>query len=141
MRVSINWLKDLVGGLDAYAIEDIAEKLTMAGLEVEAIEDFSAGLDGVVVAQILTKSAHPQADKLTICAMANGADEPVQVVCGAPNHQEGDWVLMAKVGAQLPNGMAIKEAQIRGESSFGMLCSEAELGLSDNHDGIIVLDP
>ena len=141
MRVSITWLKKLVNGLEEVSLEDIAHKLTMAGLEVEAVEDPASRLQRVVVAKILEKHQHPKADKLSLCVVDAGTAQPVRVVCGAPNHQEGDWVVFAQVGASLPNGMDIVEATIRGEKSFGMLCSEAELGISKNHDGIIILSP
>ena len=128
MRVSINWLRDLVSGLDQVSVDEIAEKLTMAGLEVEAVEDPGAQLAHVVVAKILEKHQHPKADKLSLCLMDAGGDKPIRVVCGAPNHQQGDWVIFAQVGAHLANGMDIGEATIRGEKSFGMLCSESEWG-------------
>ena len=137
MRVSTNWLRELSGLTKAVSVEMIADKLTMAGLEVEAIEDKAKGFGNVVVGHILEKQQHPQADKLTLCLVNVGESEPVKIVCGAPNHKQGDWVIVARPGAVLPNGLAIKPTKIRGEESAGMLCSESELGISENHDGIM----
>ena len=139
MRVSANWLRELTGLTEDVSIEKISEKLTMAGLEVEGIEKQALGFDKVVVGHIVKKGQHPQADKLSLCEVDVGATDPVQIICGAPNHVEGDWVIAALPGARLANGMEIQHTQIRGVDSSGMLCSEAELGISDQHEGIIIL--
>lgn len=141
MRISFHWLSELVDLTDEVGPDAIAERLSLAGLEVEAVEDQAAPLKGVVVARVLEKAPHPQADRLSVCSVDRGASEPVQVVCGATNFKAGDLVAFAPVGTTLPGGLEIKEAAIRGVTSRGMLCSERELGVSDRHEGIIVLDP
>lgn len=138
MKVSLKWLNDYVE-IDLTP-EKLAEKLTMAGLEVEGIEQVTAGFSGVVTAKIVSIKPHPGADKLKLCEVDKG-DEVVEVVCGAPNVQVGQIAPLATVGAKIPGGYEIKLARIRGEVSYGMLCSEMELGLSDDHTGIMVLPP
>lgn len=140
MRVSFKWLRELVDLPPEVTAADVARKLTFAGLEVEGLEDQAAQLEHVVVARIQSKEPHPNADKLTVCVVDAGG-ELVPVVCGAKNHSAGDLVVLAKVGAKLPGGLEIKKAKLRGVESEGMLCSARELGLSDEHEGIIVLDP
>lgn len=136
MKVSIKWLKDYVD-IDLTPLR-LAEMLTMAGLEVESIAEIGAGFTGVVTAKIVSVSPHPQADKLRICMVDRG-DAIVQVVCGAPNVAEGQVSALATVGAEIPGGYQIKSSRIRGEVSDGMLCSERELGLSEDHSGIMIL--
>lgn len=138
MKVSLKWLKDYVE-IDVSARE-LAEMLTMAGTEVESIEELGAGFSGVVAARILSVRPHPQADKLKLCEVDMGK-EVVQVVCGAPNVAAGQVAPLATVGAEIPGGYIIKASTIRGEVSYGMLCSEQELGLGENHSGIMVLPP
>jgi len=138
MKVSLRWLKDYVE-IDVPARE-LAEMLTMAGTEVESIEELGAGFSGVVAARILSVRPHPQADKLKLCEVDMGK-EVVQVVCGAPNVAAGQVAPLATVGAEIPGGYIIKASTIRGEVSYGMLCSEQELGLGEDHSGIMVLPP
>jgi phenylalanyl-tRNA synthetase beta chain len=137
MKVSINWLNNFVDVSDLDP-NDIAEKLTMCGLEVDAVEELKA-LDNVVVAKVAECGKHPDADKLSLCQVYDGT-ETHQVVCGAPNVAEGQTVVFAKVGAVLPGNFKIKKAKIRGIESFGMICAEDEIGISEDHDGIMVLD-
>jgi len=138
MQVSIKWLKDYIE-IDLTP-EELAAKLTMAGLEVEAVERKSPSFSGVVVAKILSISRHPNADKLSLCRISTGAEE-YAVVCGASNIREGDVVPLAKVGATIPGGYTIKRSQIRGELSEGMLCSEEELEIGGDNTGIMILPP
>jgi phenylalanyl-tRNA synthetase beta chain len=137
MKVSINWLNDFVDVSDLNP-SDIAEKLTMSGLEVDAVEHKPA-LDNVVVAKVKECVKHPDADKLSLCQVFDG-EETHQVVCGAPNVAAGQTVVFAKIGAELPGGLKIKKAKIRGTESSGMICAEDEIGISENHDGIMILD-
>ncbi len=137
MKVSINWLNKFVDVSDLDP-KDIAEKLTMCGLEVDAIEE-KKSLDNVVVAKVMKCGKHPDADKLSLTEVFDGTDT-YQVVCGAPNVAEGQTVVFAKVGAVLPGDFKIKKAKIRGLESLGMICAEDEIGISDDHDGIMVLD-
>ncbi len=117
----------------------LGERLTMAGLELEAIEPAAPAFSGVLVGEILSAEKHPQADKLRICRVASGQGEPLQIVCGAPNARAGLKSALAMVGAALPEGLRIKAAKLRGTESAGMLCSAKELGLSDSSEGILEL--
>ncbi|MCK9230931.1 MAG: phenylalanine--tRNA ligase subunit beta [Syntrophales bacterium] len=137
MLVSLKWLKDYVDC--SLPLEELAEILTMAGLEVESVTTVAPDFSGVVVAEITAITPHPNADKLVLCDVATG-DETLRVVCGAPNTRTGALVALAKVGAVIPGGYTIKDSKIRGEASRGMLCSEQELGISDDHSGIMILD-
>ncbi|HEY3346665.1 MAG TPA: phenylalanine--tRNA ligase subunit beta [Nitrospirota bacterium] len=136
MRISYNWLKEFVD-FDLTP-QQVSDRLTMAGLEVEGLEYLGEGISGVVVAQIKTMKPHPDADKLTLCEVDRG-DGVVQIVCGAKNMKEGDKVPLATVGAKLPNGMEIGKAKLRGIESFGMLCSDKELGLAKESAGLLIL--
>ncbi len=136
MQVSIKWLKDYIE-LNLTP-EELAEQLTMAGLEVEAMERKTPDFSGVVVAKILSIALHPNADKLSLCRISTGTEE-FPVVCGASNIKEGNVVPLAKVGATIPGGYTIKRSQIRGELSEGMLCSEEELGIGGDNTGIMIL--
>ena len=127
MKFSENWLRTLVDPPADRA--ELAHRLTMAGLEVEAITPLGAGLDGVVVGEIVACEAHPDADKLRVCRVDTGKGDSVQVVCGAPNARVGLKAPLATVGARLPGGMEIRAAKLRGVESRGMLCSGAELGM------------
>ncbi len=145
MKISYNWLKQFIN-LD-WDAEKTAELLTDLGLEVEGIEKFESipgGLKGVKTGKVLEVYKHPNADKLSITKVDLGEGEPVQIVCGAPNVAKGQIVPVATVGTILydKNGkeFPIKKSKIRGELSMGMICAEDELGLGDNHDGIMVLD-
>jgi phenylalanyl-tRNA synthetase beta chain len=136
MRVSLNWLKDYVD-IDMPA-KDLAERLTMAGLEVEALEPLGHSLQDILVAKILSIKDHPDADRLFICHMDTG-DGEVPVVCSAPNLTTGAMVPMALPGTRLPGGTIVEESLIRGERSVGMLLAEDEMGLTDDHTGIMIL--
>ena len=126
MKVSLSWLKDYVDiTMDA---AELAEALTMAGLEVDSVSDRYAYLKGVIVGRIEDVQPHPNADKLRLCRVGTGADT-VSVVCGAPNVAPEMLVPWATPGTELPDGTVIEKSAIRGEVSEGMLCSEAELGL------------
>lgn len=138
MKVSTKWLSDYVA---LPPVEELARRLTMAGLEVEKIERQAQGLDGVVVAQIVESVQHPNADKLSVTKIAMGGAAPLQVVCGAKNYKVGDKVPLATVGTALPGGMKIEQAKLRGVDSSGMLCSSKELGLDEGHAGLLILDP
>ena len=136
MILSENWLREWVNpDLDT---EALARRLTMAGLEVDSITPSAEGLSGVVVAEITAAEQHPDADKLRVCAVNTGS-ETVQIVCGAPNAAAGLKAPLAQPGGRLPGGIKIKKAKLRGVESQGMLCSGAELGLSDEHDGLLSL--
>src|SRR6185369_6441608 len=136
MKVTYNWLKEFVD-FDA-SPEELAELLTMLGLEVESMEKLGEGLDDVIVARVEEKRQHPNADKLSLCRVNNGK-EVLDIVCGAQNFKQGDTVALAQIGAVLPGDFKIKRSKIRGEESFGMLCSEKELGLAEESAGILVL--
>ncbi|MDF1551670.1 MAG: phenylalanine--tRNA ligase subunit beta [Deferrisomatales bacterium] len=138
MRISLNWLRDYVD-LRADA-DELAHRLTMAGLEVSAVETLGAGIEGVVTARIVERGPHPGADRLSLCRVDDGT-EIHEIVCGATNMQAGDAVALARVGTRLPGGLKIKKAKIRGQASSGMMCSERELGLGEGHDGILILPP
>ena len=136
MRISLNWLKEFVD-IDQTPAE-VAELLTMAGLEVEGLERRAQDFSDVIVARILDIKPHPRADRLSICQLDAGREE-ASVVCGAPNISKGDLVPLALPGTALPSGMVIKESRIRGEISHGMLLAEDEMGLTDDHTGIMTL--
>ncbi|MEE9491914.1 MAG: phenylalanine--tRNA ligase subunit beta [Gammaproteobacteria bacterium] len=137
MKISESWLREWVNPeLDTAAL---AETLTMAGLEVDSIEPAAAEFSGVIVAEILSAEPHPDADKLRVCEVNTGADEPVQIVCGAANAAAGLKTALATVGAVLPGNLKIKQAKLRGVPSFGMLCGASELGLSGDNEGLIEL--
>lgn len=138
MKVSENWLREWVNpSLDG---QQLASLLTMAGLEVDTINPVAGVFEGVVVAEVIKTTPHPQADKLSLCDVNNGSGQLLKIVCGAFNVRAGLKVALAEIGAKLPGGLKIKEAKLRGELSQGMLCSMTELGLSDSSDGIIELD-
>ncbi|MDE2291373.1 MAG: phenylalanine--tRNA ligase subunit beta, partial [Elusimicrobia bacterium] len=137
MRFSHNWLSELAPGLPAP--EALAERLLLLGLEVSGLERTGPAFTGVVVGEVLTKEKHPNADRLSVCTVSDGAATHA-VVCGAPNVAAGQRVAFARVGAQLPGGLKIKKSKIRGSVSEGMICSTDELGLPDDGvDGIMVL--
>ena len=137
MLFSVNWLKDWVD-LDL-PIDEFAGRLTASGLEVDTVEPVAAPFSGVVVAEITGCGPHPDADKLQICSIDYGAAEPVQVVCGAPNARAGIRIPLATVGAVLGDDFKIRKAKLRGVESFGMACSAKELGLSNDHSGLMEL--
>ncbi len=136
MQFSESWLRSLCN--PALSNEELCHLLTMAGLEVEENEPVAPEFAGVVVAHVLTVEKHPDADKLKLCSVDVGEAEPLQIVCGAPNVAAGMKVPCARVGAKLP-GIEIKRAKVRGVESHGMLCSARELGLSEDHAGLLPL--
>ncbi|MDR1878052.1 MAG: phenylalanine--tRNA ligase subunit beta [Bacteroidales bacterium] len=144
MKISFNWLKQYIPtDLDA---KEVSDMLTNCGLEVESTENFDrikGGLKNIVVGKVLSCKKHPDADRLTITQVDTGGEKPLEIVCGAPNVQEGQSVLVALVGATLypTNGepFVIKKTKIRGVESEGMICAEDEMGLGTSHDGIMVL--
>jgi phenylalanyl-tRNA synthetase beta chain len=138
LKVSLNWIKDYID-LKGIPARDIIEKLTMAGLEVEDAVNESEIFKDFVVSYVKDKKKHPNADKLSLCTVNTGTED-LQVVCGAPNVEAGQKIVFAPIGTTIPNGgFKIAKAKIRGVESFGMICSESELGLSDDHSGIMVL--
>jgi phenylalanyl-tRNA synthetase beta chain len=137
MLFSVNWLKKWVD-IDL-PVAELAGRLTSSGLEVDTVEAVAAPFSDVVVAQIMTCDPHPNADKLRVCSIDAGDAEPLQVVCGAPNARVGIKIPLARVGAVLDDGFKIKRAKLRGVESFGMACSARELGLSDDHSGLMEL--
>ncbi|SES17883.1 phenylalanyl-tRNA synthetase beta subunit [Vreelandella subterranea] len=138
MKFSEQWLREWVSPqLDTQAV---ADQITMAGLEVDAVEPVAASFSGVVVAEVLTRESHPNADKLSVCTVDDGSGSSVQVVCGAPNVDVGQKVPFARVGGVLPDDFKIKKAKLRGVESQGMICSASELGLEeDTSAGILEL--
>ena len=138
MIVTSNWLKDFVD-FDL-SPEELSHRLTMVGLEIDAMEKLGEGLDSVIVARLASVEPHPEADRLTLCQVETGS-ETVQVVCGATNHRSGDLVALAQVGSVLPGDFKIKKSKIRGVESQGMLCSEKELHLAEESAGIMILPP
>jgi len=137
MKLPLSWLKEHVVLIDS--VEGIACTLVNLGLEVEGVETPRAAVAGVLVGQILSKHPHPDADKLSLLKVHVGVDEPLSIVCGASNMNSGDKVPVATVGTSLPNGLNIKKGRIRGQESFGMCCSETELGLAEESAGLLIL--
>ena len=138
MFISESWLRSLIN--PELSTEELCHRLTMSGLEVEGVEPAAPAFTGVVVAEVKEIAPHPNADKLRICQVDDGSGELVQVVCGAPNAAAGIKVPMARVGAVLPGDFKIKKGKLRGELSLGMLCSADELGMEQDHDGLLILD-
>ena len=136
MLISLDWLKQYVDIKED--IPQLENALTMIGQEVEAIEEQGKDLANVVIGQIVEYGKHPNSDKLTLVKVNTGEEE-LQIVCGAPNHKLGDKVVVAKIGAVLPGEFKIKKSKIRDVESFGMLCSQVELGVGEDKDGIIIL--
>lgn len=130
MLISNEWLKDYVDA--GVNVEDLAERITRTGIEVDDMIDYTKDIKNLVVGYIQSKEKHPDADKLNICQVDIGEEEPVQIVCGAPNVDAGQHVIVAKVGGRLPGGIKIKRAKLRGERSEGMICSLQEIGISSN---------
>ncbi|MEB3294817.1 MAG: phenylalanine--tRNA ligase subunit beta [Synechococcales bacterium] len=143
MRISLNWLRTLID--ISLSPEELGDRLTMAGFEVEEIEDRRTWAEGVVIGRVLDRQQHPNADKLSVCQVDIGQAEPSQIVCGAANVRADIWVPVATVGSFLPKagdgGLKIKPAKLRGEASNGMICSLAELGLTKESEGIHMFDP
>ena len=139
MKISLNWLKEYID-LEGLPTQEIVHRLTMSGLEVEDVFDQNEMYKNFVVGFVEDKQKHPNADKLSVCKVYDG-NNSYQVICGAPNVEKGQKVVFAKIGALIPQGeVQINKAKIRGVESFGMICAEDELGLSDDHSGVMVLD-
>ena len=145
MKVSLKWLNEYV---DVPAdLKAFCDRLDLTGTGVEGVEKTGAAFDNIVTAQVVSKQQHPDSDHMWVCKVdvgehnlgANGEPEPLQIVCGAQNFNEGDHIVTALIGAVLPGDFKIKKSKLRGIESYGMNCSERELGLSDSHEGIIVL--
>jgi phenylalanyl-tRNA synthetase beta chain len=139
MKLSLSWLREYLPALDRSA-EEIADALIFTGVEVEGVQVHGAGIEKVVVAQIESFQQHPNADRLSVCQVLDGSKTPRQIVCGAKNFRAGDKVPLALPGAVLPDGTKIKASKLRGVESQGMLCSERELGFSDEASGLMILD-
>ncbi|MDX1473966.1 MAG: phenylalanine--tRNA ligase subunit beta, partial [Reinekea sp.] len=136
MNFSEKWLRQWVN--PSITAQELMDQVTMAGLEVDGFEPVAEDFSGVVIGEVISCAPHPNADKLQVCEVSNG-NSVAQVVCGAPNARAGLKVAFAEVGAVLPGDFKISKAKLRQVESFGMLCSEKELGLSENHDGIMEL--
>ena len=137
MNVTLNWLKAYIDF--EFSPSELADRLTMLGVEVESIKQLGTDLEGIIVGSVTSIRPHPNADKLVLCQVNTGGTEELQIVCGAPNVREGMLAPVATIGATLPVGLTIKRAKLRGETSEGMLCSEKELGLSDDAAGLMEL--
>jgi phenylalanyl-tRNA synthetase beta chain len=133
MQFSELWLREWAN--PTLETQELVDQITMAGLEVDAIEAAAGEFSGIVVAQIVSFEKHPEADKLNVCKVTDGSEE-FQIVCGAPNVREGMVIPFAKIGAVLPGDFKIKKAKLRGVESFGMLCAEEEMGIADKSDGL-----
>lgn len=134
MKFSNAWLREWVN--PDLTAQQLADQITMAGLEVDAVEPVAGEFSGVVVGEIVVCEQHPDADKLRVCKVKGHPDSEVQVVCGAPNARVGIKIPFAQVGAKLPGDFKIKKAKLRGVESFGMLCAQTELGLGEDNDGL-----
>lgn len=137
MLVPLNWLREFTPY--SGSARELGDKLTMLGLELEEIVNPFAAIEGIVVGYVAECSPHPDSDHLHCCKVDLGAENFVDIVCGAPNVAQGQKVAVAPVGCSLPDGTTIKKAKLRGQPSCGMICSERELGLSEDHSGIMVL--
>ncbi|CXH83190.1 Phenylalanyl-tRNA synthetase beta chain [Staphylococcus aureus] len=131
MLISNEWLKEYVTIDDS--VSNLAERITRTGIEVDDLIDYTKDIKNLVVGFVKSKEKHPDADKLNVCQVDIGEDEPVQIVCGAPNVDAGQYVIVAKVGGRLPGGIKIKRAKLRGERSEGIICSLQEIGISSNY--------
>jgi len=137
MRFSESWLREWVNPpVDTKAL---ADQLSMAGLEVDAVEPAAPDFNGVVIGLVESVAPHPDAAKLRICSVETGAGSPLQIICGASNVAQGMRVPVAVVGARLPGDLKIQRAKLRGVESFGMICSASELGLAESSEGILPL--
>ncbi|MGL5192943.1 MAG: phenylalanine--tRNA ligase subunit beta, partial [Chroococcales cyanobacterium] len=135
MRISLNWLRELID--ITMSPEELAHTLTMAGFEVEDIEDRRTWANGVLLGKIIDREQHPNADKLSVCKVNIGGESPLNIVCGAPNAKADIYVAVAPIGTYLPKiDLKIKKAKLRGVPSEGMICSLAELGLAKESEGI-----
>ena len=137
MKITYSWMKEFTP-LAATPAE-LARQLTLAGLEVESLEPVAPPFSGVVVGEVLECARHPEADKLSVCQVTLDGSDRLQIICGASNVRKGLKVAVATVGAVLPGNVQIKRAKLRGLESNGMLCSARELGLGEEHEGIMEL--
>ena len=137
MLISLEWLKEYVDIKED--IKELENALTMIGQEVEAITIQGKNLDNVVIGKIVEYGKHPNSEKLTLTKVDIGEEEPLQIVCGAPNHKLGDKVIVARIGAVLPGNFKIGKSKIRDVESYGMLCSDVELGIGSDASGIVIL--
>jgi len=137
VKITYSWLNEFTPLSQTPA--DLAQRLTLSGLEVESLAPVAPPFHGVVVGEVLECGRHPDADKLSLCQVTTDGNDRLAIVCGAPNVRAGLKVAVAKIGAELPGGLVIKRAKIRGVESNGMLCSARELGLGEEHDGIMEL--
>ena len=137
MKISLKWLREYVD-VD-WTVAEFVERLTMAGLEAESVENLGAALSGIIVGKVIEREQHPSADRLSVCRVDVGEVEPRTIVCGAPNVAAGQTVAVVLPGSQLPDGTQIGKAKLRGVASEGMICSTVELGLGDDSSGIMVL--
>lgn len=140
MHVSLSWLQRHID-LSDVSVDKLRDQLTFAGIEVEGVEVRGIDSDKIVVAQVLASVQHPNADRLSVCQVDDGSGTPRQIVCGAKNYKVGDKVPLALPGAVLPGGIVIKEGKLRDVQSNGMMCSGRELGIGDDHAGLLILDP
>lgn len=138
MQFPESWLRSIIN--PSLSTHELAHQLTMAGLEVEKVYPVAPEFSHVVVAKIISLVPHPDADRLKICQVDDGSGQLLQIVCGAPNATPGMSVALAKIGAQLPGGLEIREAKVRGINSFGMLCSARELGINHESTGLMHLE-
>ncbi|MBM9536236.1 phenylalanine--tRNA ligase subunit beta [Desulfobulbus alkaliphilus] len=139
MKFTLSWLNQFIP-TEGLSPAQLADKLTMLGLEVDAVTELHVDLEEIITARVTTVTKHPDADKLTVCMVDTGSEE-IQVVCGAPNVSPGMLSALARPGIRLPDGTRIKKSKVRGVASAGMLCSAKELGISEDHGGILDLNP
>ncbi|SJM93464.1 phenylalanine tRNA synthetase, beta subunit [Crenothrix polyspora] len=137
MQISVAWLREYVN--PAISTQELVAQLTMAGLEVDSVTPAAADFSGVVVGEVLSLEQHPDADRLRVCQVNVGGDEPLQIVCGASNVRAGLKIPAALVGAELPGDFKIKKSKLRGQESLGMLCSAKELGIAASAEGLLEL--
>jgi phenylalanyl-tRNA synthetase beta chain len=137
MKFSEKWLREWVD--PPVSTQELVELLTMAGLEVDSVEPLAPGVEKLVVGEVLSVEPHPDADKLRICRVDAGESATLQIVCGAPNVRPGGKYPLAPVGARLPGGITIRRSKLRGVDSYGMLCSARELGMGEDHEGLLEL--
>ena len=138
MNVLSSWLREWAN--PKVSDNELADSLTMAGLEVDGIESVAPAFDKVFVGQVVSCEKHPDADKLNLCQVDVGESDTLQIICGASNVRADLKVIVATVGAKLPGGLKIKKAKLRGVESFGMICSDSEIGMAESSDGITELD-
>src|SRR5947209_1477064 len=137
MKFSVNWLREFVDLPDN--LEELTDLLTLAGVEIEKVEQRGANIERVVVGEITASARHPNADRLSVCEVEDGSGIKRQIVCGATNYQVGDKVPLALPGAVLPNGLKIRASKLRGVESEGMLCTAIELGFGQDAASLLIL--